>query len=211
MFALNSNPIDVVSPKVYGLILDSRRLAHRLVPGGAVGSPYEIFDYRAVLVLDDPKGRRATFRRTQRVRFLQDGVAAIMDHLWGDGVILVDYHNTAGMIVESFKDQGTRHLVVDLKRPMARGEVFTFDVKRTAMEGFTEADEWLETTIDHPVQQYEQLIVFPQQRPCQRAELVMGEKVVPLEPGTLASGQTTIKVAIPRPHADTPYVIRWRW
>ncbi len=120
MLFLVTPPTDVVSPKVYGLILDSERLRAKLLPQGILGSPYEILDYRATLVLADPRGHRATFHRTQRVRFLQDGVAAILDHLWGDGVTLTHYHNTAGALGESFKDAGTRHLVIDLKRAMAR-------------------------------------------------------------------------------------------
>src|SRR4051812_23477295 len=106
MPALPPPILDVVSPKVYGLILDSEPLLLRLLPEGPIGSPYEILDYRATLILDDPAGRRATFRRTQRIRFLQEGVAAILDHFWGDGVQLVAYRNTAGSIGDSFKDQG---------------------------------------------------------------------------------------------------------
>lgn len=211
MLALASPTIDVVSPKVYGLILNSKRLAHRLLPGGPIGSPYEILDYQATLVLDDPEGQRAIFRRTQHVRFLQDGVSAILDHLWGDGVILTDYQNTAGSIGETFKDAGTRHLVIDLNEPLGRGATLTFDVERTAMEGFTGADEWLETTIDHPIHHFGQRIVFPKDRPCQRAELVVGDVVMALTPITLADGRTLLQVAIPEPKADIPHTIRWRW
>ena len=64
---------DVVSPRVYGLILDSEPLSPRLLPQGLIGSPYEILDHQATLVLTDAKGCLAIFRRTQRVRFLQDG------------------------------------------------------------------------------------------------------------------------------------------
>ena len=202
---------DVVSPRVYGLILDSKPLARRLLPQGLIGSPYEILDYRATLVLTDAKGRLAIFRRTQRVRFLQDGVSAILDHLWGDGVMLTDYRHTAGRIGKSFKDQGTRHLVIDFKRPMARGETLTFVVERTAMEGFAESDEWLETTIDHPIAHFGQKIIFPKERPCQKAELTVGGQFAPLEPIILADGRTLLEVAVAHPSADTPHTVRWHW
>ncbi len=65
--------IDVISSKAYGLILDSKELCSRLLPGGPLGSPYEILDYQATLVLADPEGHEATFQRIQRIRFLQDG------------------------------------------------------------------------------------------------------------------------------------------
>jgi hypothetical protein len=203
--------LDVVSPKVYGLILDSEPLRSRLLPEGPIGSPYEILGYRAALVLDDPEGRRATFRRTQRVRFLQDGVAAILDHFWGDGVQLVAYRNTAGSIGDSFRDQGRRHLLIELERPMARGELLTFEVERTAMVGFTDDHEWLETTIDHPIHQLTREIIFPRERPCLSAELVVEGLAVQLEPIRLPNGRTLLRVHIPTPQADTPYTICWCW
>src|SRR4051812_30048468 len=112
MLAFTSPSIDVVSPKIYGLILDSEWLRSRLLPEGPLGSPYEILDYQATLVLADPEGHQATFHRTQHVRFLQDGVSALLDHFWGDGVLLTNYRNTAGPIGDSFKDAGRRHLVI---------------------------------------------------------------------------------------------------
>jgi hypothetical protein len=36
--------------------------------------------------LQDRRGIRATFSRQQRIRFLQDGVAAVLDHVWGHGI-----------------------------------------------------------------------------------------------------------------------------
>ena len=211
MLAFDSSPVDVVSPKVYGLILDSESLRSRLLPEGLIGSPYEILDYRATLVLNDPEGRQATFRRTQQVRFLQDGVAAILDHFWGDGVQLVDYRNTAGSISDSFKDAGRRHLVIDLEHSMGRGELLTFSVERTAMVGFTAADEWLETTIDHPIRRLTRTIIFPHDRPCRSARLVVGEQVLPLKVKRTRDGRGWLQVRIPNPKPDTPYTIHWSW
>ena len=211
MLAFTSAAIDVVSPKVYGLILDSKALSSRVLPGGPLGSPYEILDYRATLVLNDPKGYHATFYRTQQVRFLQDGVAAILDHFWGDGVPFANYRHTAGPIADSFKDQGRRHLVIDLQYAMSRGELLTFDVERTVMVGFTADEEWLETTIDHPIRQLTRTIIFPHERPCQSARLVVGERVLPLKVKRMRDGRSMLQVQIPNPKSDTPYTIHWSW
>jgi hypothetical protein len=201
----------VISPRIYGLIADSPDLRARLVPGGLVGSPYEILDYQATLVLVDPQGRQAIFRRTQQIRFLQDGVSAILDHLWGDGVTVSRYRNTAGPIGESFKDAGVRHLVIDLERPMGRGETLGFEVERTAMAGFTRPDEWLETTFDHAISQFGQQVIFPNWRPCQWAELIVGYQVEPLQPIRLPDGRTLLQFAITRPQTDLPLTLRWHW
>src|SRR5450756_227572 len=161
----------IVSPRIYALILSSPRLRKMLLPTGVPTSPYEILDYQATLFLHDPKGVKATFQRTERIRFFHDGVAGIMDHFWGDGVALAFYRNDAGILKDSFRDQGRRHLVVSLKRPMGRGEELSFDVVRSAMAGFTEEEEWLETTLDHPAQHLSRSIVFPKYRPCLSARL----------------------------------------
>lgn len=211
MLAFAPPTLDVVSPKVYGLILDSKDLSSRLLPEGLIGSPYEILDYQATLVLADPEGHQATFHRTQQVRFLQEGVSALLDHFWGDGVTLTDYRHTAGLIGDSFKDQGRRHLVIDLARAMGRGELLTFTVERTAMVGFTAAEEWLETTIDHPIRRLTRTIIFPHDRPCQNARLVVGEQVLPLKVKRTRDGRSLLQVQIPNPKSDTPYTIHWSW
>src|SRR5450830_831649 len=128
-----TEPSLIVSPRIYALILTSPRLRKILLPGGLLTSPYEILDYQATLFLHDPKGIKATFQRTERIRFLQDGVAGIMDHFWGDGVALTSYRNDAGVLADSFRDEGHRHLVIGLDRPMGRGEELGFQVARTAM------------------------------------------------------------------------------
>src|SRR3712207_6950394 len=43
--------------------------------------------------LEDPEGLRATFRRFERIRFLESGVSAILDHFWGDGVTVTHYRS----------------------------------------------------------------------------------------------------------------------
>ncbi|TAK28811.1 MAG: hypothetical protein EPO21_21895 [Chloroflexota bacterium] len=99
-------PISVVSPKIYAAIGSSSRLKRMLLPEGLIKSPYEILNYESTLTLHDPRGMRATVKRRQEVRFLQEGVAGILDHVWGDGVTLTYYHNDAGKLADSFRDEG---------------------------------------------------------------------------------------------------------
>ena len=94
---------------------------------------------------------------------------------------------------------------------MRRGETYTFSVTRTARSAFTRPEEWLETTIDHPITTFHQRISFPKERPCRAAELVIGNQVEELEPVALADGRTVLEVTRTAPPTDTPIVIRWRW
>src|SRR5437867_3031415 len=120
----------------------STRLRRMLTPEDRLTSPYEILSYHSTLALEDGGGVIATFRRHQKIRFLQNGVTAILDHLWGDGVLVAGYTNGAGKLKDFFRDQNRHHLVIALERPMRRGDILEFDVKRTAMVGFTESEEW---------------------------------------------------------------------
>jgi hypothetical protein len=211
MLFLAHVPTDIVSAKMYARILTSHGLGPRLLPEGLMTSPYEILDYQGTLTLLDPEGCQAIFNRTQTIRFLQDAVSSILDHLWGDGVSLAHYHNSAGQLSESFRDGDRRHLVIDLARAMRRGETLSFDVERTAMVGFTGDSEWLETTIDHPIHHLGQEIVFPPERPCLWAELVAASMIIPLRPFGTSDGRTRLRFSIPHPEAHTPYLVRWRW
>ena len=211
LVAASQVPVDVVSPKIYCAILASPDLRDQIIPEGLAISPYEILDYAATLTLEDPDGREATFQRVQQVRFLQDGVSAILDHLWGDGVLLTHYRHSAGTIGESFKDGGRRHLVINLPRRMSRGETLTFEVERRAAVGFTARHEWLETTIDHPIRRLTRNIIFPKGRPCQAANLVVEGQIRTLTPVQLDDGRTMVSVQVPKPQADTPYTIHWTW
>jgi len=201
----------IVSPRTYALISSSARLRRKLLPEGACLSPYEILDYQATLTLEDPRGVRATFRRQQRIRFLQEGVSGLLDHFWGDGVPLTFYHHEAGRLEDSFKDERHRHLVIGLKRPMHRGESLAFEVVRMAMVGFTKDEEWVETSLDHPIRGLSRSIVFPAERPCQRATLSYEGSKVPLPVIRLARGLTLVRFRVDQPRMDTPYTVRWSW
>lgn len=198
-------------PAMYQLLMGSQKWGKALLPQGLISSPYEVLDYDATLTIFDAHGCKATFNRTQQVRFLQQGVEAIMDHAWGDGVLVTNYHHSAGLVKDSFKDQGYRHLIVGLKRPMSKGEILKFSVERKAMVGFLKSEEWLETRVDHPIDRLRRTILFPKDRPCQRAVLEIGaaELVMPII--QLLNGQTLVRFTIVPPTPGTPYIIRWSW
>lgn len=182
-----------------------------LLPQGLATNPYEVLDYQSVLTLEDAEGVRARVRRSEQIRFLQDGVSGILDHTWGDGVVLTYYHNDAGRLEDSFRDQGRHHLVIGLKRPMGRGETLVFGAERLAIAGFTNEEEWLETRIDHRADHLARSIVFPKERPCLRASLHYEGLETALRIVKLADKRTVVGFDVRQPMVDTPYTIRWLW
>ena len=207
----DADPLPVVSDRLIALILSSPRLQKLVLPGGLVSSPYKILDYQGTLILRDKTGATAVARREQRVKFHQDGVGAILDHFWGPGVQLAEYTTTAGTLRDSLRDQGRRHLVVQLQRAMARDEVVEFQVERTIRDVFSDREGWVETMIDHPIARLSQTIIFPQARPCQSAELVYDGETIPLHVMTTSEGGTQLAVRIGEPQRNTLYRIRWSW
>ena len=107
--------------------------------------------------------------------------------------------------------KNVRHLVLDLVRPMSRGETLTFEIERTAMEGFTADEEWLETTIDHPTERLSRAIVFPRRRPCQRAMLHHEGQQTALPVIRLLDGRTLVRFEVLGPTTGAPYTVHWTW
>ncbi|TAK36776.1 MAG: hypothetical protein EPO21_01570 [Chloroflexota bacterium] len=121
------------------------------------------------------------------------------------------YHNGGGTLEDSFRDEGRHHLVIGMKRAMRRGEALTFDVEREAMVEFTKDEEWLETSIDHPVQHMVQTIVFPVERPCLRATFETEGRKITLPIRKTREGKTSVRFETPKARAMTPYTVRWLW
>ena len=212
MNTIGVEPVEVISARMYAVILTSRRLKQMLLPEGLVRSPYEILDYRVALVMHDPEGMRATFQRTQVVRFQQRGVAGVLDHAWGTGVVITTYHNDAGTLADSFSDEGRRHMVIALKRAMGPGETLRFSVTRSTIACFARDDQWwMDTTIDYPIRRLSAGIVFPGDRPVRRAVLEHAGRSVTLPLRKLPDGKTLVRFTTSKAHAHLPYVIRWVW
>lgn len=107
-------------------------------------------------------------------------------------MLLTHYHHS-GPLGDVFTDRGRRHLVIELPRAMHRGETLAFAVTRQTMVEFTSGEEWLETTIDHPVLRLRRAIMFPRSRPCRRASFHVGNAERPLPITLLSRGRTLVQ------------------
>jgi hypothetical protein len=204
-------PVELVSGAASAMILRTPPLRRLLVPEGLLPTPYTVLAFDATLLLHDPLGLRATFVRRQSIQFAQDGVGAILDHVWGDGIMLTDYWSDAGRLIGSIRDGPRRHLVLALGRRTRCGEVVRFQVRRRVMAAFVAPEEWVETVVDHPVQQLRRTVVFPPERPCRLAVLDVGGRQTRLPIAHDAAGRTWVTVAVPVPLAHTAHTVRWLW
>jgi len=79
---------------------DVGKAVRRVVQGRSYRGMYEVLEYEATLELEDPEGKGATFKKREKVCYLQDNVIAYQDQAWGDGEILVNYRCSPGTPVD---------------------------------------------------------------------------------------------------------------
>ncbi len=82
-------------------------LLARLIPYFRQRRPhglYEVLSHRSTLELLDSYGKRALYRKVQRVRFSQDGLVTFQDMAWGEGDIFASYECSPGLAVDCYRE-----------------------------------------------------------------------------------------------------------
>ena len=177
---------------------------------------YDVLEQRRTVTLHDPHGRVATVDTVQRLRFRQNHIAALVDYVWGDGDILAAYTCSPGVPVDCHKE-GSRYVVlISLRGLKNSGETLTFRTHRKIVGGFTRSEECWESDFYHRTRQAVVRIIFPRQRPCQRAVLSLRNagKTTALGPQhlhRLPDGRQALVWAIKRPRLHERYLLQWEW
>jgi len=208
------------------LKLDSLVLVRYLVQGvqavrrrvarGREQGIYDVLEHHTILELKDTKGEVAMVKRQQKVRFLQNYVAAITDHAWGDGEIFAEYDCLPGVPVDFYQD-GSRHTVlISLREAKSRGDVLKFVIRRKIVGGFRKPDESWETAIYHRIRHLSISIVFPKERRCQKATVTQRSTSKTVALGRenlrfLGDGRQTLTWEIRNPRLHDRYSLKWRW
>ena len=144
---------------------------HRLFREHTAG-PYEILEYNTALELLSRTGKKAVFRKQQRVRFLQDNVIAFQDYAWGEGEIFAEYKCAPGVVVDRYQDGDRWNVLISLRSSKQRGDVEEFNIERRVKDGFTKKAEWRQVEIRNPTRHLRMSVVFPRTRHCRKAVLV---------------------------------------
>lgn len=206
---------DAFSLDRISLVLDLAQRLRRILCSGP-NELYEILDYAASVELLDTTGRRAVFKKRQRVRFLQDNIIALEDYAWGDGNILVDYRCTPGVVVDKYREGDRWNILISLRETRGAGDIEEFHIERTEKNTFTKTEEWLQTEIRHRTRRLRMSIIFPRKRRCRRAVLVQRKfnrtTVLGLEHfGTLPDGRQLITWKTSHVDAYDIYTLKWLW
>jgi hypothetical protein len=79
------------------------QIIRKVVQGWSYSGMYEVLKYESTLELKDREGQRATFKKREMVRYLQDNIIAYQDQAWGDGEILLNYRCSPGTPVDCYR------------------------------------------------------------------------------------------------------------
>ncbi len=132
---------------------------------------YENLVYDVTLELTDSDGKTASFKKHQRVKFLQNEINIFQDYAWGDGDILTDYHCSPGKVVDTYKDADKWNILISLRETKSAGDQEDFYISRNPKNSLTEDEEWLQTEIRHQTKRLKMTIIFPKERECKSAVL----------------------------------------
>ena len=155
-----------------GVVEKLWKITKNMVQGLAVKGLYEVLEYESTLELKDRGGKKATFKKREKVRYLQDNIIAYQDQAWGDGEILVNYRCTPGTPVDRHRSGYKTYMLVSRREVKNKGDVDEFDVEWNIRRGFLRQTEQWETHVTHHTRHLKINVIFPKSRPPQRTALL---------------------------------------
>jgi hypothetical protein len=192
------------------------KLAKTLWRGMADEGMYEVLEYESTLEIKDRKGKRATFSKRQKVRYLQNNIIAYQDQAWGDGEILVDYRCTPGVVVDQYRPGQKTFILISLREAKNRGDMDEFNIQWGIRNGFTRSTELWDTDIRHRTRRLKVKVIFPRSRPPLRAwmlEHIRRNKHVLGQNARLQlpDGRWVVKWQTDKPRLNERYQLHWTW
>lgn len=177
---------------------------------------YEVLEYHARLKLHDIKGKKATYFKDQKVRFLQNHIMAYQDQAWGDGNIFADYKCSPGVAVDRYQQGNVWRILISLRQTKHKGDIETFHIERAIEDGFIKAVEHFQARIDHPTQHLSMSVIFPAKRFPKRVGVVeqRTNRTTELDSSNiqnLPDGQVLATWSMEYPKVGEAYNLRWEW
>jgi len=177
---------------------------------------YEILEYETTLELLDARGQLANFYKRQTVRFLQDNIISFQDYTWGEGDLFSGYQCSPGVVADRYQQGDRWNILISLRETKSRGDVEKFNIVSTPINSYTKNEEWQQVELRHRTHRLRITVIFPANRPCQRATLhrrssnrttVLGqEHTSPLPDGRQVISWEALKV-----EQLEVYTLHWQW
>jgi hypothetical protein len=195
---------------------DARKIICRVTRGWTDNGMYEVLEYESTLELKDRGGKKATFHKREKVRYLQDNIIAYQDQAWGDGEILVDYRCSPGTPVDRYRSGHKTYVLISRREVKNKGNVDEFNVEWGIRQGFLRPTEQWETHITHRTRRLKINVIFPKSRSPRSTTLIEHSRQRSHSLGTsaqveLPDGRWLVSWETRRPRLHENYVIQWEW
>lgn len=180
------------------------------------GEMYEVLEYDSILELHDIKGEKATYKKRQKVRFLQDNIIAFEDQAWGDGKILIDYKCSPGSPVDRYRLDYKTFILISLRSEKSRGDIEEFNIEWGIRQGFLRKREHWSTQIRKPIRSLKSSIIFPKNRPPMKTAVIEtnhGRRMSLDESNRkqLPDGRWQVTWEKKNPRLSETYLLEWEW
>jgi hypothetical protein len=177
---------------------------------------YEVLEYESTLELLDRHGKRASFKKREKVRYRQNNIIAYQDQGWSDGQSLLDYRCSPGVVVDQYRPGQKTYILISLRESKQHGDVDEFHMEWGLREAFVRAREQWDTEINHRTRQLQVRLIFPKTRPPVRVWLEehLRRRTRLLSDAALkqlADGRWQIAWKTDRPRLHERYVLKWEW
>ena len=193
-----------------------KKIGQQLVQKVYQGEMYAVLEYDSTLELHDCKGQRATYKKHQKVRYLQDNIIAFEDQAWGDGQILVGYKCSPGVPVDQYRLDYKTFILISLREVRNKGDLDDFNIEWGIKGGFLRQTEQWGTEIRRPVSKLKVCVIFPKKRPPQRMAVIeksrqrrfsLGNKAIQ----QLPDGRWRVIWEKKNPRRSETYLLEWKW
>src|SRR5690606_22129364 len=104
------------------ILAETYKLVRTLWRGLADEGMYEVLEYESTLELLDQYGKRAGFKKREKVRYRQNNIIAYQDQGWSDGESLLDYKCSPGVVVDQYRPGQKTYILISLRESKQRGD-----------------------------------------------------------------------------------------
>jgi hypothetical protein len=192
------------------------KVGKKVMRGMANEGVYEVLDYETTLELHDSKGRKATLKKCQKVRYLQNHIIAYQDQAWGDGKILVNYRCSPGFPVDRYRSGYKTLVLISLRKVKNKGDIDEFNIQWGIRNGFLKRTGFWASEINHRTKRIKVNLTFPKIRPPQRIFIQEKNSQRSYELNNspsirLPDGRWLVEWEKIQPRLYEQYILNWEW
>jgi hypothetical protein len=218
---LKLNPLLSLVPMLlnlpwFGIFGDLWNIGRKVLQGVAIDGVYETLEYESTLEIHDRKGKRATFSKRKKIRYLQDKIIAYQDYGWGDGEILINYRTSRGKAVDRYRSGYKTYILLSLREVKNRGDVDEFNIQWDVRKGLLTKDGYWSTDVSNRTRHMKVHVIFPKTRPPQQLSIEESNKKRTKLLGSearkkLPDGRWRVTWEKKNPKLYEIYILRWVW